>query len=85
MAPVVRDDPFQDPGGRHVLRLLAPFVAADVDSVGEDAGGGLKDRPGVARGRDLLELAMLARLPEPRHSALFADTAAGRRSPERYR
>ena len=49
--------------GADVLRLLAALVAADVDAVGEHAGGGLQDRPRVAGGRDLLELGLVIVAP----------------------
>ena len=47
--------------GADVGGLLAALVAADVDAVGEHARGGLQDGPGVARGRDLLELGLADR------------------------
>ncbi len=56
------------------VRLLAALVAADVDAVGEHAGRLAQQRPGVARGRDLVEillrerrsLVLLARVDERR-------------------
>ena len=50
-------------GLRDVGRLLARFVAADVDAVGEDAGLLLEHRPRVPRGRDLFELRLRHRRP----------------------
>ena len=51
-----------EPGPTYV-RLLAALVAADVDAVGENARGRLQDGPGVARGRDLLELGLVTVAP----------------------
>ena len=71
--------------GAHVLRLLAALVAADVDAVGEHAGGRRQHRPGVAHRGGLLQVgqghggipARLARVEQRRSVAddgdLFRD------------